>query len=251
MKTQHLRYWTYGKIEARVSIPSFQGSWPAFWMLGESISSVGWPSCGEIDVMEHVNTSNEIHGTIHWQDHHDQYANYGAGTPYLGAGYHVYEVQWDAQYIKWFLDGNQFHTVNIENGINGTTEFHHDFFILLNMAVGGNWPGFNVDDAAFPAKMYVDYIRVYQDQITHTGDQNQPVMGSIKLFPNPTSNLLVIKAMGERYAIRDIMGLELSRGDFHNKSAFVVTSNYPSGMYYISVYDENAIIGTKIFVVKK
>jgi beta-glucanase (GH16 family) len=169
MKTQGRKSWKYGRIEARMSMPSFQGVWPAFWMLGDNISSVGWPACGEIDVMEHVNTGGAVHGTIHWQDNNNQYANYGGVTNTSITAFHVYAVEWNTTSIKWFVDGVQFHEVNIANGINGTSEFHNNFFILLNLAIGGNWPGFTVDNNAFPAAMYVDYVKVFQAGAPPTG----------------------------------------------------------------------------------
>jgi beta-glucanase (GH16 family) len=161
MKTQGRKSWKYGRMEARIALPSFTGSWPAFWMLGESISSIGWPACGEIDIMEQVNTAQEVHGTIHW-DANGTYANYGGSTPTNVSGFHVYAIEWDASAIRWFLDGVQYHEVDISNGANGTSEFHEEFFILLNMAVGGQWPGYEVDNGALPATMQVDYVRVYE-----------------------------------------------------------------------------------------
>jgi beta-glucanase (GH16 family) len=169
MKTQGRRSWKHGRIEARIAMPSFQGVWPAFWMLGDNITTVGWPACGEIDVMEHVNTGGTVHGTIHWQDHNNTYANYGGSTNTSITSFHVYSVEWTPTYIRWFVDGVQYHEANIANGINGTSEFQNNFFILLNMAIGGNWPGFTIDNNAFPANMYVDYVRVYQNTGTPTG----------------------------------------------------------------------------------
>ncbi|WP_206363227.1 beta-1,3-glucanase family protein [Sinomicrobium pectinilyticum] len=162
MKTQGRKSFKYGRMEARIAIPSSLGTWPAFWMLGNSISSIGWPKCGEIDVMEHINTSPNIHGTMHWEDHNGNYANYGGDTPANVTAYHVYAVEWDENYIRWFLDGQEYHVADISNGVNGTQEFHENFFLILNMAIGGNWPGFQVDNSALPANMYVDYVRVYQ-----------------------------------------------------------------------------------------
>lgn len=163
MKTQGRRSWKYGKIEARIAMPAFQGIWPAFWMLGDNIGSVGWPACGEIDIMEHVNAENRTYGTAHWSDNNNNYASYGGNTAVGVTGFHVYTIEWNATTIKWLVDGVQFHIINIANGVNGTGEFQNNFFIILNMAVGGNWPGFTVNNAAFPANMYVDYVRVYQD----------------------------------------------------------------------------------------
>lgn len=162
MKTQGRRSWRYGKIEARIAMPAFQGVWPAFWMLGNNIGDVGWPACGEIDIMEHVNAENRTYGTIHWQVAPGQNTNYGGNTAVNVTAFHLYTIEWTASSIKWFVDGVQFHEANIANNINGTNEFHNNFFIILNMAIGGNWPGFTVNNGAMPANMYVDYVRVYQ-----------------------------------------------------------------------------------------
>ncbi len=169
LKSQGLKNWTYGKVEARMKLPAGQGVWPAFWMLGENISQVSWPKCGEIDIMEHINNESAIHGTIHWDSTgNNTHAQYGAASPNIDVTqYHVYSIEWDASSIKWFVDGTQYLEANIANNINGTEEFHKPFFILFNLAIGGNWPG-NLDGSTpFPAKMYVDYVRVYQH-----GDNN-------------------------------------------------------------------------------
>jgi beta-glucanase (GH16 family) len=163
MKTQGRKSWKYGKMEARIKLPAVQGTWPAFWMLGDNITSVGWPACGEIDIMEQVNTDQEVHGTIHWQDHNNRYANFGGKKATDVTEFHIYSIEWNPTSIRWFLDGVQYHVVNIANGINGTSEFHEKQFLLLNMAIGGNWPGFTINNEAFPVQMLVDYVRVYRD----------------------------------------------------------------------------------------
>jgi beta-glucanase (GH16 family) len=162
MKTQGRKSWKYGKIEASIATPSFNGAWPAFWMLGDNISSVGWPKCGEIDIMEHVNTGNAEFGTIHWDNNgHQSYSNNMNVNSGI-TGFHKYTVIWTDQSIKWLVDDVQFAEANIANGINGTEEFQKNFFILLNFAIGGQWPGYNIDNGAFPNQMKVDYVRVYQ-----------------------------------------------------------------------------------------
>jgi beta-glucanase (GH16 family) len=163
MKTLGKKSWKYGKIEARIKMPAFSGIWPAFWMMGDNITTVNWPNCGEIDVMEHINSENITYGTAHWTDNNNKITSNGGQTGATVTDYHVYGIEWDANYIRWFLDGVKYHEVYIGGGINGTSEFQNKFFILLNMAVGGEWPGFNIDPNGFPAKMYVDYVRVYQD----------------------------------------------------------------------------------------
>ena len=169
MKTQGRKRFRYGKIEARIALPSGQGLWPAFWMLGSNIGQVGWPACGEIDIMERVNNSPDIFGTIHWSDNNNNYATYGTETPISNPGqFHTYAIEWDKDKIVWFLDGREYHEVNISNGINGTSEFGNEFFILLNVAVGGRFPGFVVDNNRLPAEMLVDYVRVYEQGGTTT-----------------------------------------------------------------------------------
>jgi len=170
---------TYGRIEANIKLPGVQGLWPAFWMLGNSISTpgVGWPRCGEIDIMEQVNTSTTVLGTIHWWN--TQYSYYGGNTVTTPTNYHVYAVEWDASAIRWYVDGVQFHEANILNNINGTEEFHAPFFILLNIAVGGNLPGNVINDAALPASMFVDYVRVYS--ITETPGTGAPIGQTITI----------------------------------------------------------------------
>jgi len=162
MKTQGLKSFKYGRIEARIKLPAKRGLWPAFWMLGSNITSVGWPASGEIDVMEQINTNNEVLGTVHWQGPDGGYASYGGKTATTVQDWHVYAVEWDPTAIRWFVDGRQYHVIDITNGVGGTEEFHRDHFLLLNMAVGGNLPGFSIDDAGLPAKMMVDWVRVYQ-----------------------------------------------------------------------------------------
>ncbi|RFM27359.1 glycoside hydrolase [Deminuibacter soli] len=150
---------TYGRVEARIKLPSVQGLWPAFWMLGSNIGTVGWPKCGEIDIMEHVNTNSTIYGTIHWDA--NGHVQYGGNTSTSVTDYHVYAIEWDANEIRWYVDNTQYATANIQNNINSTEEFHHPFFIILNLAVAGDFPGQTVDAGSLPATMLVDYVRVY------------------------------------------------------------------------------------------
>ncbi|MBN1133063.1 MAG: family 16 glycosylhydrolase [Bacteroidales bacterium] len=160
----------YGKIEGRLKLPYSQGIWPAFWLLGENIYSVGWPACGEIDIMELVggeDSDHVIYGTGHW-DNNGSHAMYG-GSIALDSGiyadtFHIFSVEWTPQKITWFMDGKQFHALNITDP--GLSEFHHNFFMILNIAVGGNWPGYPDTTSVFPQTMEVDYIRVYKSDVT-------------------------------------------------------------------------------------
>jgi beta-glucanase (GH16 family) len=157
----------YGRIEARMKLPQTQGVWPAFWMLGNDFfSGAGWPGAGEIDIMEHVGYEPTLtHGALHGP-------GYSGNTPITGtynvgqsvdANYHVYAVEWNSNGISWFVDGNNFYNASraqIEQ--YGPWVYDHPFFILLNVAVGGNWPGNPDGSSIFPQRLYVDYIRVYQ-----------------------------------------------------------------------------------------
>lgn len=160
LKTQGLKQFTYGRMEARIKVPLGQGLWPAFWMLGSNITSVSWPACGEIDIMEQVNADSRTYGTVHWDS--NGHAQYGQSTPMSANAYHVYSVEWTPSYIRWFVDGAKYNEINIANGAGSTEEFQRPFFLLLNLAVAGDWPGQTVDESKLPATMAVDYVRVYQ-----------------------------------------------------------------------------------------
>ena len=152
-------------VEARIQVPQGQGIWPAFWMLGNSISTVGWPSCGEIDIME-MRGQNPFQnlGTMHWANDNGSYANYGGSITSptsLAGGFHTFAISRTNTAIRWYLDGVQYHEGNIAGGINSTSEFQAQFFILLNVAVGGNFVGSPNASTPFPQQMRVDYVRVW------------------------------------------------------------------------------------------
>jgi beta-glucanase (GH16 family) len=153
---------TYGRIEARIALPMVQGMWPAFWMLGNSINTgTSWPQCGEIDIMEQVNTNNTILGTMHWYDNGD--ASYGGSTSTdnTPADFHIYAVEWTSTGINWYVDDNLYFSGNTTNDINNTGAFQDPFYIILNLAVGGTLSGSTVNTGALPTSMLVDYVHVY------------------------------------------------------------------------------------------
>ena len=164
LKTQGLGAWQYGRFEARIQIPRGQGLWPAFWMLGDNITQVGWPTCGEIDIMENIGKEPAIvHGTVHGPGYSG--AN-GISSPYtLATGafadsFHVFAVEWDPIQIRWYVDSALYKIVE-PSYVPGTWVFDHPFFIILNVAVGGYWPGNPDPSTVFPQTMRVDYVRVY------------------------------------------------------------------------------------------
>ena len=172
LKTQGLHSWQYGKVAARIRLPYGQGIWPAFWMLGDNITTVGWPRCGEIDIMEMIgggeNRDDTTYGTIHW-DENGNHAFVGSGPvelhdpQFFYQDYHAFEIEWNSTTIIWRLDGVEYWRASVDTTeFPNREEFHRPFFILLNMAVGGNWPGSPNHKTVFPQYMYVDWVRVYQ-----------------------------------------------------------------------------------------
>jgi beta-glucanase (GH16 family) len=158
----------YGRVEGRIKVPFGQGIWPAFWMLGANIAEVGWPACGEIDIMENIGREPAItHGSLHGP-------GYSGGSPLTGiytlpAGqkfaddFHIFAVEWEPAAIRFYVDGNLYQTKTPADASGKRWVFDHPFFIILNVAVGGNFPGSPDDTTIFPQVMTVDYVRVYTD----------------------------------------------------------------------------------------
>ena len=158
----------YGRIEARIKVPFGQGIWPAFWMLGANIGEVGWPACGEVDIMENIGREPAVnHGSLHGP-------GYSGASPLTGiytlpAGqkfsddFHVFAVEWEPAAIRFYVDGNLYQTKTPADAAGKRWVFDHPFFIILNVAVGGNFPGNPDLTTTFPQTMTVDYVRVYAD----------------------------------------------------------------------------------------
>ena len=168
IKTQGLYHHGYGRIEARIKIPYGQGMWPAFWMLGNDIGTVGWPTCGEIDIMENIGKEpSTVHGTIHGPGYSGEK---GIGSPFTLPNnrkffddFHIYAVEWEPNQIRFYVDDNLYATrTAAEIPAGAKWVYDHNFFILLNVAVGGGWPGNPDSTTTFPQQMLVDYVRVYE-----------------------------------------------------------------------------------------
>ena len=165
--TQGKQSFQYGCFEMRADLPEGQGIWPAFWTLGENFATDGWPFSGEIDIMEMIGggemRDDTSYGVLHWARADGSHMWYGESHTIdpgnLGDGYHVFKMVWDAQGIYWFVDGQQFNYVNITGP--DFTEFHAPHFLLINLAVGGIWPGYPDANTVFPQEYKIDYIRVY------------------------------------------------------------------------------------------
>lgn len=158
----------YGRVEARIKIPFGQGIWPAFWMLGTNLDEVGWPQCGEIDILENIGSEPAtMHGTVHGPGYSG--AN-GIGSDYVlsdgerfADDFYVFAIEWKPEEIRWYVDDTDYLTLTpSEIPAERTWVFDHPFFVVLNVAVGGYWPGDPDETTSFPQTMVVDYVRVYQ-----------------------------------------------------------------------------------------
>lgn len=157
---------TYGRFEARIRIPYGQGIWPAFWLLGADIATTGWPNCGEIDVMENIGREpSTVHGTVHGSGYS---GGNGIGVSFSSAqkfsdGFHVYAIEWEPDVIRWYVDDALYQTRTPKDLPEGAKwVFDHNFFLILNLAVGGGWPGNPDAKSVFPQSMKVDYVRVFE-----------------------------------------------------------------------------------------
>ncbi|MBT8220399.1 MAG: glycoside hydrolase family 16 protein [Bacteroidia bacterium] len=166
--------WKYGKIAARIKLPHGKGIWPAFWMLGANIDENGgdtpWPQCGEIDILELYGSKDNgvVECNIHYANESGSHESMGALSYKLDRGkfadnFHIFEFEWDANKMSWLVDGNQYASASISE--DKFSEFHEEFFILLNMAVGGTYAGRPDNTTTFPQYMYIDWVRVYQKDI--------------------------------------------------------------------------------------
>jgi len=171
LHTAQKHVWKYGKISARIQLPYGEGIWPAFWMLGANIDENGgdtpWPRSGEIDILELNGSKNDavVEANIHYADNSDAHAMLQAPSFKLEQGkfadnFHVFELEWDETRIAWLVDGKEYASVPISS--DELSEFHKEFFILLNIAVGGRYVGQPDITSSFPQYMYVDWVRVYQ-----------------------------------------------------------------------------------------
>jgi beta-glucanase (GH16 family) len=169
IKTQGIFDQKYGKFEARLKTPYGQGLWPAFWLLGNNINEVSWPQCGEIDVMElRGQLPSIINGSIHGPGFSGADAlsgTYGLQNARFDTDYYTYAVEWDANKIDFFVNGFLYHRITKSDvQAKGEWVFDHPFFMILNVAVGGNYVGAPNLGTPFPQKMIIDYVRVYQEK---------------------------------------------------------------------------------------
>jgi beta-glucanase (GH16 family) len=164
LTTKGLEAFKYGRIEMRAKLPQGKGMWPAFWTLGTNIDQVGWPGCGEDDIMEFVGKdTNHIYGTLHFAvdgKHASDGGKVELSVPYND--FHVYAVEWSPTRIDFFVDDHKYHSVEIEKaGAGDDNPFRKPHYLLLNLALGGDWGG-PIEDELLPQKYLINYVRVYQ-----------------------------------------------------------------------------------------
>lgn len=167
MKSVGLQEFQYGRIDVRAILPKGKGIWPAIWMLGANYPQMGWPACGEIDIMEFLgHQAGTVHGTAHWGNSYSQWQHQGNNISiypdHFDEQFHVFSIDWAPDEINYLMDDEVYFTINtaMMNGQN--YPFNEAFFFILNIAVGGNWPGYPDETTSFPVFMAVDYIRVFQ-----------------------------------------------------------------------------------------
>ena len=268
LKSQTKRFFKYGKVVARIKLPYSQGIWPAFWMMGESLPFLGWPNCGEIDIVEligGVNNDNTVYGTAHWGDengNHAQYGNsYSLSSGIFADNFHLFSIEWDEQQIKWFVDNHLYVTLDITPPT--LSEFHDDFFILLNVAVGGSWPGYPDSTSVFPQKMIVDYVRVYQDNPNGV-EEGSNIPSDFNLyqnFPNPfnpnTKITYELPVQSDvKINIYNLLGEKIQAYNFDALNAGMHSINFnatglSSGVYVYEIYANSSGNYSEYFSSKK
>lgn len=168
LTTQNKKSFKFGRIDIRAKLPVSKGMWPALWMLGNTISSVGWPACGETDIMELIGTyPSRITGTAHWKNgagaHASKGADYNLPSGNFSQQFHVFSLVWKKDQMQWLIDDQLFCTVTASDAGASSYPFNAEQFFIFNVAVGGNWPGSPDASTMFPQRMFVDYVRVFQE----------------------------------------------------------------------------------------
>ncbi|WP_350285798.1 family 16 glycosylhydrolase [uncultured Croceitalea sp.] len=164
INSQGKREFKYGRMEFRAKLPQGNGTWPALWMLGSNIEEVGWPKCGELDIMEHIGRmQNTVHGTVHNTFAHGSHEHTGSlQVDTVSDTFHVYAIEWTPEKIDFFVDDTHYYTYQPKEKTTENWPYDQPFFFIINFAIGGNWPGFDIDDKVLPQQLEVDYVRVYK-----------------------------------------------------------------------------------------
>lgn len=252
---------TCGRIVFRAKLPVGIGTWPALWMLGENISTAGWPACGEIDVMEHVGKDpGVVHSSLHSSSSFGNTIN--TGTKFISTyntEFHLYEAKWESDRIEFSIDNTLFYTYKPSVYNNSTWPFNKPFFFIMNIAMGGNWgsdPQYEsdgikngIDPALTFARMEVDYVRVYES-LSHPYAIEEPKdVDGIILFPNPSKRMIRINLPAGNTAkgsVSDAFGKEVFLFQAKNDTTEIDLSTLAKGLYYISLQTKGKILTKKI-----
>ena len=255
IRTQQKFSFTYGKIIFRAQLPAGSGTWPALWMLGESLNSVGWPSCGEVDVMENAGKNpGAIRSSLHTTSSYGNTVNTNATMiTNPSTQYHDFEANWTPEKIEFRVDGLLFYTYNPVVKTSSNWPFNKPFFIIMNLAMGGNFgsdPKYEtngqkngIDPALTSAKMKIDYVRVYKPvypaSVNELPGDGQDDPGKNLLFePNPTTGKIRLKLPGQHQAecvIYNLTGTEVFHFKTSISSGDIDISFLPKGMYFLAI----------------
>jgi beta-glucanase (GH16 family) len=254
---------TYGRIVFRAKLQAGSGTWPALWMLGENFSTAGWPACGEVDVMEHVGKEPGIvHSSLHTSSSSGNTVN--TATKFVSTyntDFHLYEAAWKSDRIEFSIDNNLYYTYKPTVYNNATWPFNKPCFIIMNIAMGGNWgsdPQYEtdglkngIDPALTSARMEVDYVRVYES-LTHPYAIEEPSeVNGIILFPDPFSGIVRINlppGNTARGTVSDMSGKEVFHFQAQNDTTEINLSSLAKGLYCISILTGGKTLTKKIIL---
>jgi len=256
IETQGKLTFQYGKIEARMKLPRGKGTWPAFWMLGENLfdAGVGWPKCGEIDIMEHGQDFDNLGAAIHTESYNHTIGTQKTGTYIISdydTDFHTYGLEWSENKLSFYVDGN--HYFSLTKDAIGSSEsewpFDQPFWLILNHAVGGAWGG-TPDDSLYPHTTEVDWVRVYKDIPLPVSDIDSDITG-LKLYPNPVKDFCWL-VWNEK---SDVIKVELyttngqlikTLTDTSSTRMQINTSGLANGVYLILIKTHRGIISQKL-----
>ena len=253
----------YGRIVFRAKLPAGRGTWPALWMLGENIFTAGWPACGEIDVMEHVGKNQgNVHCSIHTPSSYGNTVNTTWKLiPNVTTEFHTYEARWTPEKIEFSIDSVLLYTYNPFFKNASTWPFDKPCFIIMNIAMGGNWgsdPQYEtgglkngVDPALTLARMEIDYVRVYQDS-SGSSSIDQPFENDFRntvISPNPTLGMLQIelpKGIRADGTLYNMMGERIHQFQAATESVEIDMSSLRKGLYFVSLQSGGKYLTQKV-----
>jgi len=236
---------TYGKIEARIKLPTGRGTWPAFWMMGYG----SWPSCGEIDILEFVGRlPNQFQSNVHTKDYNGmngQNFHIEVNYPGLTNDFHTYAIEWTSEKIKFFFDGTQYWTFSSLSVNADNYPFNNPLYLIINLAIGGTLGG-TVDDSIFPQRLLVDYVRVYKDinAVNDSYSKQQPVVSTlvsdnlnIQVPENQRNNKIIIC---------DLNGKTIRQQNTSERELNINVSDLTKGVYIVKIVSDRNIYTSKI-----